>query len=66
MQTIQLVLHQPAVRGALIALATAALADLHAWKSWGDVAFNFKTASFRWVTGAIFGAAAGAGLGAVS
>lgn len=63
---IQAWLHLPVVRGALVGFAVAALSDLHAWKSWGDAEFNIKTASFRWMSGAIFGAAAGSGLGAIS
>lgn len=66
MSEILLLLHQPVVRGALIAFVTAFGVDLHTWKSWGDVAFNWRTASFRWVSATIFGALAGAGLGAVS
>lgn len=53
----------PVISGAVIGFLTAFVVDLHAWKSWGDVAFNWKTASFRWVSGTIFGALAGAGLG---
>ena len=51
-------LQSPIVHGALIALVTAVAVDLHAWKSWGDVAFNFPTASFRWISSAVFGAVA--------
>ena len=60
-----LIVHSPIFHGAAIAFVTAFLGDLHAWKSWGDVAFNWKTASFKWVSSTIFGAAAGAGFGAI-
>lgn len=59
--TLAAVLTSPIFRGAVIGFLTAAVVDLHAWKSWGDLAFNIKTASFRWVSGIIFGALAGAG-----
>jgi hypothetical protein len=55
------ILHSPIFLSACVGFITAAVVDLHAWKSWGDVAFNIKTASFRWVIGTIFGALAGAG-----
>lgn len=58
-------LHNRVVNGAVIGFLTAALVDLHAWKSWSDVRFNVGTASFRWVSGAAFGAATAAGLGAL-
>ncbi len=66
MGTLQVILHNAAVRGALVALGAAVWTDWHSWKSWGDIAFNFRTASFRWVTSAIGGAIGGAGLGAIS
>lgn len=61
---IPVILTDPIVSGAVIALLTAFAVDLHAWKSWGDVAFNWKIASFRWVSAAIFGALVGAGISA--
>lgn len=54
-------LHNPIVASAFLGFIVAAAVDLHAWKSWDDAKFNFKTASYRWVTGAIFGALAAAG-----
>lgn len=58
-------MHSPLLHGAVIAFVTAFALDLHAWKSWEDCAFQWKTASFRWVSAAIFGALAGAGMGQV-
>ena len=50
----------PVLRDALVGFLTAVAVDFHAWKSWQDVAFNWKTASYRWVTGALFGTGIGA------
>ena len=60
------ILHNPIFRGAVVALVTAVGVDLHAWKSWEDVSFNWHVASFRWFSALIFGALAGAGFGATS
>lgn len=38
----------PLFLSAVVALATAVWVDISAWKSWGDVAFNWKKASFNW------------------
>lgn len=55
--------------GALTGWASAAVVDYHAfatWKSFSDAkAYNWGTAAFRWVQGAVTGAVAGAGLGAL-
>lgn len=56
------------VKGAIGGLAVAAWIDYKAflsWKKWGDIyEYDWSVASFRWVQGAIVGAATGAGLGA--
>lgn len=68
--TIQTILHVPAVRGALAGVGSAAVVDLHAfltWKNLQDAAkYDWGTAAFRWLQGAVTGALAGAGLGAIS
>lgn len=50
------------LRSALAGALGAAVTDIRAWKSWGDVEFNWKTASFRWFQGAFFGAVLGGGM----
>lgn len=59
----------PFVRGAVSGALAAAVVDLHAfltWKSVMDVkAYQWGTAAFRWLQGAITGAISGAGLGAM-
>lgn len=61
--------HYPMVRGAISGACAAAIVDLHAfltWKSVNDVkGYNWSTAAFRWVQGAVTGAITGAGFGAV-
>lgn len=60
----------PWVRGALTGLWAAFFVDLLAflkWKSWDEAAaFQIKVAALRWAQGAISGALAGAGFGALS
>jgi hypothetical protein len=63
-----IVLHSPIFHGALVGWATAAHVDYSAFTaatSWtGLVTYDWGTASFRWVKGAIGGAIMGAGFGA--
>ena len=61
----QAFLHSPVTLGAVSGALGAAIADVHAWRSWRDARFNFATASWRWVQGAVLGAAGAAGIGAV-
>jgi hypothetical protein len=64
------VLHSPAVRGAVSGVLAAAVVDLHAFLGWKNVeefaSYSWGTAALRWVQGAISGALAGAGFGALS
>ena len=59
-------LHQPVVRAALEGALVAAAIDYAAfrsWKSWQEAArYDWRTASFRWVQGAVYGAMTGLGL----
>lgn len=57
--------NNPIVRAAFAGFIAALVIDLQAWRSWGDVAFNIKTASYHWLSGAISGAIVGAGYGAI-
>lgn len=59
-------LAHPVVQGALAGFITAALVDLQAWQSWDDARFQIGTATFRWVQGAVLGAATMAGFQAVA
>lgn len=60
--------HSPIVHGALVGWATAAGVDYHAFlqfKKWGDLTvYDWGTATFRWFSGIVTGAAMGAGFGA--
>jgi hypothetical protein len=60
---------QAAIRGALTSIAPVLLADLHSfttWKNLDDAAkFDWKIAALRLTQGAVAGALAGLGLGAV-
>lgn len=60
--------HYPIVRGAISGAAAAAVVDLHAfltWKSFREVqTYQWDTAAFRWLQGAVTGAITGAGFGA--
>jgi hypothetical protein len=48
METVQMALANPVVRGAAYALLGAVLVDLHAW-SQSDEAFNWRKAAKRYV-----------------
>jgi len=58
------------VTGAISGVLAAAAVDYHAfltWKSFDDVKHDqWSTALFRWVQGAVMGAATSAGLGALT
>lgn len=60
-------LQHPAVHGALVGALTAAKVDLSAFRAWRSVhdfaVYDWRTATFRWVQGAILGALTAAGLG---
>jgi hypothetical protein len=56
----------PVTRGALVGIVSLAIEDIRRWKSFTDAKFNFSIALWRWFQGAVTGAAAGAGLGAIS
>jgi hypothetical protein len=68
--TIQTVLASPAVRGALAGLISAALVDFAAFRSWKTFhdayVYDWGTASWRWLQGAIVGAVTGSGLSVIS
>lgn len=69
MTVVHQVLSFPSIRGALSGAVAAAVVDLHAfltWKKFSDVTgYDWSTAAFRWVQGAVTGALTGAGLGAM-
>lgn len=56
-----------AFHGALTGWASAAVVDYHAfsqWKSLDDAKkYDWSTAAWRWIQGAVMGAVSGAGLG---
>lgn len=68
MNELQAYLAFPLVQSILTGLVTAASVDLaafRAWKSWDDAAtYDWKTASWRWVQGAVIGLLTGLGFGA--
>lgn len=68
--TLHTFLLNPIVKGAISGVLAAAVVDIHAflsWHSFGEVkTYNWGTASFRWIQGAITGALAATGLGLVS
>lgn len=67
---IQTALAYPAVRGALSGLISAALVDFAAFRSWKNFhdayVYDWQTAGFRWLQGAVVGAITGSGLSAIS
>jgi hypothetical protein len=60
----------PAVRGALSGLLSAALVDFAAFRSWKNFhdayAYDWPTAAWRWLQGAVVGAVTSSGLSAIS
>ena len=60
-------LHNPIVKGALSGLVSAAVVDLHAFRTWKSgsefKSYDWGTAALRWGQGIISGALAAAGLG---
>ena len=62
-------LHHPIVKGALSGALAAASVDLAAFRAWKNVhdalTYQWSTAAFRWFQGAVLGALASAGLGAL-
>ena len=60
------VLTHPVVRSAIAGALAAAVVDIHAfmsWKSFNDAArYNWSTATFRWLQGAVAGMITGMGL----
>jgi hypothetical protein len=63
------VAHSAAFRGALAGAVAAAVVDVHAfltWKQFHDViAYDWGTAAFRWLQGAVSGALVGGGYGSM-
>jgi hypothetical protein len=61
-------LQLPFVRGAISGAGAAAVVDIHAFLSFKSIqeaaTYQWNTAVFRWVQGAVSGAILGAGLGA--
>jgi hypothetical protein len=55
-------LHSPLSHHALTGFVVAFYTDFQGWKDWGDVEFNWKTASFRWIKGTIIGLIVGTGI----
>jgi hypothetical protein len=68
MEFLQTALAHPMVRGALTGAGAAFIVDVQIWARTKDTdpAFNWRTASKRWIAGAITGSGLGAGLGAIS
>ena len=62
-------LQNPIVKGAITGVLSAAAVDLHAltkFTDWSQLRkYQWSTASFRWFTGAVTGAIAAAGYGAL-
>lgn len=59
----------PVVRGALSGALAAAVVDLHAFREWKNfyqvTNYDWGTAAFRWVQGAVMGGVTAAGLGSL-
>jgi hypothetical protein len=70
MEYVQWIMSFSFVKGALTGVITAAAVDLGAFRSWKSfddaTTYDWKTAAFRWVQGAVLGALAGAGLGQIA
>lgn len=68
--TIQAVLHNSVVRGALTMALGAAYVDIAAFRKWQSVhealEYNWSLAAWRWFQGAVLGALAALGLNTVS
>lgn len=61
------VLQNPIIKAAIAGALGALLVDLRAWaQAPDDQPFNVKKAVIRWVYGAVAGAAAAAGIGAIA
>ena len=62
----QEILQHPIVRGAIAGVLAAGLVDYGAFRSWKSfddaAAYDWATASWRWLQGAIVGALTGIGL----
>jgi hypothetical protein len=62
----QELLQYPMVRGAIAGVLAAAVVDYGAFRSWKSfddaAAYDWKTASWRWLQGAIVGTLTGVGL----
>lgn len=69
-ETLQSVLHNSVVRGALVGALGAAYVDIAAfrkWQSFHDAAeYGWGLASWRWFQGAVLGALSAVGLNTVS
>lgn len=69
MTFLQSLSHSPIVHGAITGALASAVVDFQAFKTWTTfhdfVTFNWATAAFRWLQGAVLGAVAGVGLGAL-
>ena len=69
MDTVLTILGNPLVKGALTGFASAAIVDLHAFRTWkqaSDVAqYDWGTAALRWAQGVVSGVLVAGGLAAV-
>lgn len=67
--TLSTILHSAAAHGALSGLVSAALVDFAAFRSWSSfhdaATYQWGTALWRWLQGAVVGAVTGAGYGAL-
>jgi hypothetical protein len=68
-EVVSAVAHSAAFRGALAGAVAAAVVDVHAfltWKRFQDViTYDWGTAVFRWLQGAVSGALVGGGYGSM-